>query len=92
MVIKALMVLPFTSKGNRVLGPRNAAAVLVSGGICIGGYFLAEGLLYGSWVLSFAGIWPGLLQSGGGGLLFLLLGAALDRADMKQRLTARSRG
>lgn len=90
IIIKSLMVLPFTSRGQKVLGLRNMAAVLISGIICIGGYYVAEGLMYGNWLMSFAGIWPGLLQSGGGGLLFLLLGAALDKADMKQRLLARS--
>ena len=68
MIIKALMVLPFSSKGHRILGLRNIMGVL----------------------FSFAGIWPGILQSIGGGLLFLLLGVALDKADMKQRLLSRS--
>ena len=90
MIIKALMVLPFTSRSPKILGVRNLAAVILSGIICIGGYYLAEGWMYGSWLVSFAGIWPGFLQSGGGGLLFLLLGAALDKADMKQRLLAPS--
>lgn len=90
MIIKALMVLPFSSKGHRILGLRNIMGVLFSGILCVGGYYLAEGLMYGSWIMSFAGIWPGILQSIGGGLLFLLLGVALDKADMKQRLLSRS--
>ena len=90
MIIKALMVLPFTSRGQKILGIRNVAAALFSGIICLGGYFLAEGLMYGSWVMSLLGLWPGILQSGGSGILFLLLGTALDKADLKQRLLSRN--
>ena len=86
LIIKALMVLPFTCKGVKVLGRRNIAAIFISGLLCTGGYILVDGFFFGTWAVTFAAIWPGLIQSGGGGLLYFLLGVVLDTADMKQKL------
>ena len=87
LIIKALMVVPFTYKGSRVISRRNVLAVIISGILCTVGYLLVDGLLFGTWQATWVTIWPGLVQSGGSAVVFLALGAALDKAGVKPRLT-----
>lgn len=94
VVIKALMVLAFTSKKERFLCGRNALATVISGVVCVVGYFGAEmmilclsgsslGAAFGASLLSapFNGI-----QAVASCICFLVLAAALDRLQFKQRL------
>ena len=85
MVIKALMVLPFTAKKETVLCVRNVIATVTAGVICTVGYYLTDVLLYGSWVAPLASLFMGsLAQSGAAVVLFLACGALLDRVHMKR--------
>ena len=87
VVIKAAMAACFTSKKETVLCRRNVLAGIVAGVICMAGYYVAEGLLYGNWYTPLLSLpTSGLIQSGGGWVLFLISGAALDRAGVKSRL------
>lgn len=88
VVIKALMVLPFTSRGEKFLCRRNAAAVVLGGVITVGGYYLAEALLFGGWAAFVASITGNLIQSVGSAAIFLVLGSTLDRVGLKRRLLA----
>ena len=93
-LIKAAMVLPFTGKKPTILCKRNLLAPVVSGVIGIGGYFVAECVLMRlagtDWVVAAAGavaaILPNGMQELAGGVAFLVLGAALDRLQVKKRL------
>ena len=80
MLIKALVALLFTSRGPRLLCPRNGAALLLA---C---------LLLGG-VNAF---WPQflgtLVQAVGSGAVFTVLALALDRAGGKARLAPHSQG
>ena len=86
LLIKALVVLPFTSRAGRILCRRNVLAVLIAGVFSPTAYGLAGCLLMGSpaaFLPQFAGT---LVQAAGSGAVFLILGAALDRGRLKQRL------
>ena len=72
IIIKMLIVLPFTEKENQIICPRN-------------GYYLAEGILFGSFVAPLASIMGSVVQSGGSAVIFLALGTALDKVHMKNR-------
>ena len=85
IIIKMMITLPFTSKDGRILCTRNIAAPFVSAVLSAIGYYLADGILFGSFVsplVSFAG---SAVQSGGSAIIFLALAVVLDRAHMKAR-------
>ncbi len=78
IVIKTLLVLPFTSKGAKCLNLRNVLALVVGAFITCLGYFFAEYLIFGSWAVFFASVFPNLIQAIGSAIFFLILTAALD--------------
>ena len=87
-VIKALLCLFFTPAEARLLGRRNALAVVAAG--------LLSPILYGFvnvwFAQSWAAFWPQfvgtLVQGIGSGVVFFVLAAACDRARLKDRLGA----
>lgn len=85
IIIKMLITLPFTSREGRILNVRNIAAPFIAAVVSAAGYWLAGGILFGSFealLVSFAG---SAVQSGGSAVIFLALAAALDKAHMKSR-------
>ena len=83
MAIKALVVLPFSSKGDKILSTRNALMIFPAGIINIAGYFAVSLMLYGL---------PGTLftlvgdsaQAFGSGILFIALAYGLDKIGFKR--------
>lgn len=94
VVIKAVMVLAFTAKKERLLCRRNAWAPLAAGVVGVAGYYLAEvailrlsgGEFSAVCVAALAAIPFNALQELVGGAAFLLLAMALDRLEIKKRL------
>ena len=94
VIIKSLMVLPFTAKKERMLCLRNGLAPIFSGLIGVAGYFVAEivilclsGSAFGAAVAGSAvSILPNGMQEIAGGVAFLLLAVAMDRLQLKKRL------
>lgn len=94
VVIKAVMVLAFTAKNERLLCRRNAVAPLIAGVIGVVGYYIAEvvilrlsgGTLATAGVAALAAVPFNAMQEVAGGVAFILLAAALDRLDIKKRL------
>ncbi len=88
-VIKLLICLPFTAKGERLLGARNVAATVIAG--------LVSPTLYGFVNVLFAQTWTAfapqflgtLIQGVGSGVVFVILAVACDRAGLKKRLERR---
>lgn len=85
IVIKMLITLPFTSGENRILARRNAVAVIFAGLISAAGYYLAEGILFGSFIAPIASLTGSAIQSGGSAVIFLVLAASLDRTHIKAK-------
>ena len=94
VVIKALMVLAFTAKKERLLCGRNAWATLVAGAIGVAGYYVAEAVilclsgseLAVSAVTAVAAIPFNAMQEVAGAIAFVVLAAALDRLEIKKRI------
>ena len=95
VVIKAVMVLAFTAKKERLLCRRNAVAPLLAGIIGVAGYYVT-----GVALLCFAGnkfaistveavftLPFNAIQEVVGGVAFVLLAVALDRMNIKKRLS-----
>lgn len=86
VVIKAVTVLFFTSKSNRIINRHNVLALLPAWVVCIGGYYLYELLITGNAVVPIAGIPGYITQSIVSGALFVAVGLAMDRLRVKQML------
>lgn len=85
-VIKALTACLFSCKDKKLVTKRNGFAVLPAAVLCIGGYYLYESLLVGNFLAPLAGILGSVMQSVFSAILFLSVGAALDKVNVKERL------
>ena len=85
IIIKMLITLPFTSREGRIMAPRNIAAPFIAAVISAAGYYLAEGILFGSFVAPLASLAGSAVQSGGSAVIFLALAAAMDKARVKDK-------
>ncbi len=94
VIIKAVMVIPFTAKKPRLLCRRNLLALLLAGAVGVVGYYGAEivllclsgtpfGVAAGA---ALAAVPFNVGQELAAGVAFVLLAAALDRLEIKQRL------
>lgn len=85
IIIKMLITLPFTSREGRIMALRNIAAPFIAAVISAAGYYLAEGILFGSFVAPLASLAGSAVQSGGSAVIFLALAAAMDKARVKDK-------
>lgn len=87
IIIKPLMALCFSSRGDKLLtAPRNLIAPVLGGIICLIGYYLAEVLLFGSFVAPLASIGGGLVQFVGSMVFYYLIAGVMDARGLKPRL------
>ena len=84
IIIKMLIVLPFTNKSHKIVTPRNVFATVLAYFISGLSYFLAEYILFGSWSVFLIAMSGSLLQSGGSAIVFVVLGHALDKVHIKK--------
>ena len=83
VIIKVLVVLPFTSRHSKIFSKRNLFAPLIAMLITIAGYYLAEVILYGKEAAFLISVTTNLIQGIGSAAVFYVLGAALDKAGIK---------
>lgn len=86
IIIKMLIVLPFTSKSGKIITKRNIIATVIAYFISGFGYFIAEYLLFETWSVLLVSMGQTLIQSLGSAVVFIALGLALDKAQVKNRL------
>ena len=86
IIIKMLIVLPFSNKATKIVTPRNVFATVLAYIISALGYFAAEYILFGTWSVLLVSMSQSLIQSGGSAILFMVLGTALDKVHIKNRL------
>jgi uncharacterized repeat protein (TIGR04002 family) len=86
ILIKSAMVLCFTSAGKKIVTKRNIAAAVFAGVICITGYYFTEMVLYRSFVSPLANIPANLIQVGSSAAIYLMIGNAFDRLNIRDRL------
>jgi len=87
IVIKPIMALCFTNKGDAILGPiRNRIAPFLAAGINTVLYAVGNMILFDGWAGGIASL-PGLIIQGVGSIAFFFVFAfALDIAKVKRRL------
>lgn len=83
-VIKALLVLCFCRKSNKILCGRNWIGLLPAAVICVGGYYLYGSIITGNFVASLADVPGNIMQSVCSSVLFAVLGTAADKLKLKK--------
>lgn len=73
VIIKILVALIFTSKSKKILCKRNILALFTALLITVGGYYLAEALIFGNWVSPVLSIVGNVVQISGSAVLYILL-------------------
>lgn len=86
MVIKGLLALLFTCKSKKIVTARNLMMLLPAALVSAGGYYLYEALITGSLLASLAGIPGSLIQAAASSIVFVAVGIALDKYNLKKRL------
>ena len=88
LVIKAVLVLFFTSKSECILCPRNWAAVVAAGLFSPAAYALANCVMAGTMTAFLPQFLGTLAQGIGSGALFLVIVPALDGVKLKEHVGA----
>ena len=86
IIIKAVTVMLFSYKYKKIITTRNILMLIPATIICVGGYYLYEVIITGSFIGALAGIVGSLIQSVTSGVVFILVGMAMDKMDLKKRL------
>ncbi|MDF2557223.1 MAG: hypothetical protein K0R71_1051 [Bacillales bacterium] len=90
LVIKALMALCFTNKKATILSTRNVIMSILAGLIMVGGYFIAQIVLYGGGAVnvkaSLASIPFNFIQLVGSAIVYIVIGYFFDKNSVKKRL------
>ncbi len=85
-VIKAVTALFFSYHTKKMIEKRNLLALIPAGLLCIGGYYLFEVILMGSFLSAAYGIIGNVIQVGFSIALYVGLGIAFDKTGLKGRL------
>lgn len=83
IIIKLLIVLPFTNKEGQILNHRNIAAPFIAAPISIIGYYIAEGVIFGSFITPIASIYGNVIQGIGSAIIYFVLAVAFEKAHLK---------
>ena len=86
VIIKVLTTFCFTSRREKLVNKRNVLGILPALVLCVGGYYLYEALITGSFTAPALGIPGYLTQVALSSVVYLALGSALDRAGIKKKL------
>ncbi len=86
IVVKMLIVIPFSSKGKKIITVRNVLMTVVAFFISAIGYFLFETLVFGYEIAFFTSIAGNGLQALGSGVAFVAFGLAMDRLNIKRKI------
>ncbi|MBQ4155464.1 MAG: TIGR04002 family protein [Clostridia bacterium] len=84
-VVKALVVLCFTNKKEKIVNARNIFGIFPALVITLIGYYFAEALIYGNFIAPFASMIGNTIQIVVSGVIYVVFGIALDKINFKQR-------
>lgn len=87
IVVKMLITIPFTSKSKNIVNTRNVISTVLAYFISATGYYIAEALVFGYEVAFINSYLGSLVQSAGSAVVFVLFGIALDKVQIRKRLS-----
>ena len=86
-IIKAVTAVLFSCKGAKILSARNKLMLAPAAIVCAGGYYLYQGLIFGSFRAALSGTPGSLVQSVASTIAFLLISIYMDKLKLKDKLT-----
>ena len=86
MIIKGLLALLFTCKSNKIITKRNLFMLVPAALISAIGYYLYEALIFGNFIASLTGIPASLVQAVASSIVYVAIGASMDKYDVKKRM------
>ena len=86
IIIKDLTAMLFSYKAKKIISARNTFMLIPATAICVGGYYLYEVLIYGSFVGALAGIPGSLIQSVASSIVFIFAGFAMDKTNFRKKI------
>lgn len=86
VIIKTLIVLPFSSSKKTLITKRNLLAPMLSFIISATGYYIAEAILFGTQVAFFQAIIGSSIQSLGSAVFFYIAAIALQSTGIKRTI------
>ena len=86
LIIKILLALCFTSKNEKILCKRNYIALIGALIFTVGGYYIAEGIIYGNFIAPAASIVGNVTQWLGSCVVYLIAAVSLDKVNFKNTL------
>ena len=73
---------------NKIINIPNLLMIIPTTMVTVGGYFIANGLMYG-WAAAIGELTTWWLQPGVGALIYIAVGAGLDAIKFKQKMLPR---
>ena len=86
IVIKALSAMLFSCKAKKIVSLRNTLMLIPTTAICAGGYYIYEVIITGSFLGALSGIPGSLIQSLASSIVFVLVGAAMDKMNLRSKI------
>ena len=86
VIIKTAAVLFFSRKRKNIVCLRNILALIPAWILCIGGYYLYEAVITNNFVAPVSGIAGYVTQSALSTILFVILGIAMDKMNVKAKI------
>ena len=86
MVIKALIAMLFTCKEKQIISPKNVWRMIPAAAVSIAGYYLYEVLITGSFAAPLSGIPGSMIQAAASSIVFVAMGLAMDRLNIKETM------
>ncbi|WP_455538412.1 TIGR04002 family protein [Terrisporobacter sp.] len=83
IIIKPILVLFFTNKGDKIISFRNICGGIVAGIVGTVLYMIAEGIMYGSFKAAFVLSIVGLIQPIGSFIVFVVIAVVFDKIKIK---------
>ncbi len=85
VVIKISVALIFTSKAPKMLCKRNILALFTALLITVGGYYIAEALIFGNWISPVLSIFGNVVQIVGSAIIYYIMSGLLQKFNIKKK-------
>lgn len=86
VIIKILVALCFSAKSEKLLSKRNLCAPIFALLITVGGYYVAEALIFGNWISPVLSIFGNVVQIVGSAILYYIMSGVLQKFNIKNTL------
>lgn len=85
-IIKPLMVLCFKSNQQKIFSKRNVMSLIIAGLLGWFGYYIFGAIISGNFIAPFATFFIEMIQPIVSGIIFLVVGYALDKINIREKI------